>query len=58
MLFIAGISLWSFLLLVKTRLVVPGSFGGKSSALTVLYTRTDPPCQTSAVPCTDLGCGP
>lgn len=27
MLFIAAISLWSFLLLVKTRLVVPGSFG-------------------------------
>lgn len=27
MLAIAGISLWSFLLLVKTRLVIPGSFG-------------------------------
>jgi proton-coupled amino acid transporter len=30
MLGIAAISLWSFLLLVKTRLVIPGSFGGKS----------------------------
>ena len=30
MLGIAAISLWSFLLLVKTRLVIPGSFGGVS----------------------------
>lgn len=29
MLGIAAISLWSFLLLVKTRLVIPGSFGGE-----------------------------
>ncbi|KAI5450432.1 hypothetical protein NCC49_003055 [Naganishia albida] len=33
MLLIAGISLWSFLLLVKTRLVVPGSFGDIGGAL-------------------------
>ena len=30
MLSIAGISLWSFLLLVQTYLKVPGSFGGWS----------------------------
>lgn len=39
MLFIAAISLWSFLLLVKTRLVVPGSFGGKPFCATVLLLR-------------------
>ena len=32
MLGIAAISLWSFLLLVKTRLVIPGSFGGTSGS--------------------------
>ena len=30
MLSIAGISLWSFLLLMQAYMVVPGSFGGKS----------------------------
>lgn len=33
MLFIAGISLWAFLLLVKTRLVIPGSFGDMGGTL-------------------------
>jgi hypothetical protein len=28
---IAGISLWSFLLLMQAYMVVPGSFGGESS---------------------------
>ncbi|KAJ9095765.1 hypothetical protein QFC19_007478 [Naganishia cerealis] len=35
MLLIAAISLWSFLLLVKTRLVVPGSFGERNTRLTL-----------------------
>jgi proton-coupled amino acid transporter len=31
MLSIAGISLWSFLLLMQAYMVVPGSFGGESA---------------------------
>lgn len=40
MLGIAGISLWSFLLLVKTRLVMPGGFGEIGGALYGNYMRT------------------
>jgi hypothetical protein len=57
MLFIAAISLWSFLLLVKTRLVVPGSFGGKPFCATVALAETDSYFQISAAYCTDVGCG-
>jgi proton-coupled amino acid transporter len=39
MLAIAGISLWSFLLLVKTRLVIPGGFGEIGGALYGKYMR-------------------
>lgn len=39
MLFIAAISLWSFLLLVKTRLVIPGSFGEIGGTLYGKYMR-------------------
>jgi proton-coupled amino acid transporter len=37
MLSIAGISLWSFLLLMQAYMVVPGSFGGELSVETDNY---------------------
>jgi proton-coupled amino acid transporter len=36
---IAGISLWSFLLLMQAYMVVPGSFGGKLSGTPVIITK-------------------